>query len=161
MENIFSLKFQIMGSYWNTDRLTNGVAAQISATGFEDGSYDAEILHDILPGGGAELADTSCLNLETIATIGEESSKIEQQLYDIEKSNNNDGLLFAKQQKIYVSSRQFRKQMEVFTLLILRRYMCIYTFITSYLRYIYLFLDFRERWIVYRVPKIYHILQIS
>ena len=129
-----------MGSYWNTDRLTNGVAAQISATGFEDGSYDAEILHDILPGGGAELADTSCLKLETIATIGEESSKIEQQLYDIEKSNNNDGLLFAKQQKIYVSSRQFRKQMEVFTLLILRRYMCN-TFITSYLRYIYIFIS--------------------
>ena len=114
-----------MGSYWNTDRLTNGVAAQISATGFEDGSYDAEILHDILPGGGAELADTSCLNLETIATIGEESYHIEQQFYDIKKSSNNDGLLFAKQQKIYVSSRQFRKQMEVFTLLILRRYMCI------------------------------------
>ena len=114
-----------MGSYWNTDRLTNGVAAQISATGFEDGSYDAEILHDILPGGGAELADTSCLNLETIATIAEESSKIEQQFYDIKKSNNNDGLSFAKQQKIHVFSRQFRKQMEVFTLLIFRKYMCI------------------------------------
>ena len=114
-----------MGSYWNTDRLTNGVAAQISATGFEDGSYDAEILHDILPGGGAELADTSCLNLESKATIDEESYKIEQQFYDIQKSSNNDGLLFAKKQKIHVSSRQFRKQMEVFTLLILRRYMCI------------------------------------
>ena len=125
MENIFSLKFQIMGSYWNTYRLTNGVAAQISATGFEDGSYDAEILHDILPGGGAELADTSCLNLENIATINEESSKLEQQFSDIARPNYNNDLLFSKRQKINVSSRQFRKQMEVFKILILETYMCI------------------------------------
>ena len=114
-----------MGSYWNTDRLTNGVAAQISATGFEDGSYDAEILHDILPGGGAELADTSCLNPETIVTINEESLKLEQQFSDIVRPNYNDDLLFAKRQKIHVSSRQFRKQMEVFKLLILEIYICI------------------------------------
>ena len=118
-----------MGSYWNTDRLTNGVAAQISATGFEDGSYDAEILHDILPGGGAELADTSCLNRDTIATINEESSKMEQQFYDIVRSNYNDELLFAKWQRIHVSSRQFRKQMEVLTVLILESHTCVYKYL--------------------------------
>ena len=107
-----------MGSYWSTERLTNGVAAQIFATAFEDGSYDAEIIHGILPGGSAELADTSCLNRDTIRTINEGSMEIEQKFndfaYKVNRNSSNSGS-FANQQGILVKSRQFRKQTEVIT----------------------------------------------
>ena len=105
-----------MGSYWNTERLTNGVAAQIFATAFEDGSYDAEIIHGILPEGDAALADTSCLNRDTIRTVNEGSMKIDQMFDDIsynDKSNDSDAISFSSRQGVLVQSRQFRKQTEV------------------------------------------------
>ena len=105
-----------MGSYWNTERLTNGVAAQIFATAFEDGSYDAEIIHGILPEGDAALADTSCLNRDTIRTVNEGSMKIDQMLNDISynnKSNGSGAISFSSRQGVLVQSRQFRKQTEV------------------------------------------------
>ena len=94
------------------------MAAQIFATGFEDGSYDAEIIHDILPGGGAELADTSCLNKDTTIAIHESSTKLQRQFnaftHPANAGNQSESLSFAKQQAILVASRQFRKQTEVF-----------------------------------------------
>ena len=108
----FKLGPQIAGSYYSTERLTNGVAAQIFATSFEDGSYDAEIIHDILPGGAAELADTSCLNRDTIQSVNEGSIKIEKQFADFTSPSDTNNPI-SKQQGILVSSRQFRKQTEV------------------------------------------------
>ena len=103
-----------MGSYWSTERLTNGVAAQVFATAFEDGSYDAEIIHGILPGGDAELADTSCLNRDTIRTINEGSLEMEQNFNGFGyNENRNSSNSFSNQQGILVKSRQFRKQTEV------------------------------------------------
>ena len=107
-----------MGSYWNTQYATNGVLSQVFATAFEDGSYDAELLHDILPGGNFALPDTSCLNRDTIMTINEGSKTIEQQFADITHTVNNNGSYrmsqsFSKEQNIIAASRQFRKQTEV------------------------------------------------
>ena len=116
MIDSFKLDNQIAGSYYSTERLTNGVAAQISATAVEDGSYDAEIIHDILPGGAAELADTSCLNRDTIRSVNEGSIKLEKQFADFTQPSINNNSTFSsvsKQQGILITSRQFRKQTEV------------------------------------------------
>ena len=90
--------------------------ARIFATAFEDGSYDAEIIHGIFPDGDAALADTSCLNRDTIRTINDGSVAIDQKLndalYNI-NSNRSDLFSFSGRQGILVQSRQFRKQTEV------------------------------------------------
>ena len=115
---VLNFYFQIAGSYWNTQYATNGVVSQIFATGFEDASYDAEILHAVLPDGSAEIPDTSCLNRDTIMNINKGSMKIEQQFADMTHGVNNNGSYgiaqsFTDHQNILVASRRFRKQTEV------------------------------------------------
>ena len=73
-----------------------------------------EIIHGILPGGDAELADTSCLNRDTIRTINEGSLEMEQNFNGFGyNENRNSSNSFSNQQGILVKSRQFRKQTEV------------------------------------------------
>ena len=107
-----------MGSYWNTKYATNGVMAQIFALAFEDGSYDAELIHDLLPGSRFEIPDTTCVSRDTVMTIKEGAMKIEQQFADITHAENKNGSAssshsFSRKQNILVTSRQFRKQTEV------------------------------------------------
>ena len=69
-----------------------------------------------MPGGNAALADTSCLNRDTIRTINEESVEIDRKFPDSSyngNSNSSNAFSFVSQQGILVKSRQFRKQTEV------------------------------------------------
>ena len=109
---------QIAGGYWNTQYATNGVLAQIFATAFEDASYDAELLYDILEGGSFSLPDTTCLNRDTIDAIYDDSTTIERQLLNITSTKNNNNYSggspsVSKAQKILTDTRGFRKRTEV------------------------------------------------
>ena len=70
-----------------------------------------------MPDGNAALADTSCLNRDTIRTINEESIEIDRKFPNISYggvSNSSNAFSFVSQQGILVKSRQFRKQTEVY-----------------------------------------------
>ena len=111
--------FQKMGLYWTTQRATSGVLGDIFAGALEDGAYDAELLHDIVPGGRFELPDTSCLNQDTFSSIYEGSQKIEHQFLDLSKhfssngSNNSNPNTVSKSQKLLTDAGQFKKKTEV------------------------------------------------